>query len=268
MNNAQQKIAVTGATGRLGSHLVELLEGSGHEVVSISRSHGVDVITGEGLGEALVGVDTVVDTATGPTPDKDAATQFFVTSARNLEEAGEQAGVRRIVGVSIIGCDRFTGGTYGGYYVAKATQERALLDGPIPAQILRAAQFHEFVGQLLDWSTQGDVAYVPAMRTQLVAARSVAEALADLATSSDAAGPGSAIPEIAGPRVERLVDVARLVASRRGSPAQVEEVSDPDDPDRDLYAGDGLLPGPHAKLAGPTFEEWLDSQAAGETGAS
>lgn len=265
--NARQKIAVTGATGRVGSHLVELLEGSGHEVVPISRSNGVDIITGEGLEEALAGVDTVVDTATGPSPDKEAATRFFVTAARNLEEAGERAGVRRIVGVSIIGCDRFTGGSYGGYYAAKVTQEQALLDGPIPAQILRAAQFHEFVGQLLDWGTQGDVAYVPAMRTQLVAARNVAEALADLATRSDAAEPGSAIPEIAGPRVERLVDVARLLAARRGSPAQVEETSDPDDPDRDLYAGDGLLPGPHAKLAGPTFEEWLDSQAVGETGA-
>ena len=265
--NARQKIAVTGATGRVGSHLVERLEGSGHEVVPISRSNGVDLITGEGLEEALAGVDTVVDTATGPSPDKEAATQFFVTAARNLEEAGERAGVRRIVGVSIIGCDRFTGGSYGGYYVAKVTQERALLDGPIPAQILRAAQFHEFVGQLLDWGTRGDVAHVPAMRTQLVAARNVAEALADLATGSDAAEPGSAFPEIAGPRVERLVDVARLLAARRGSPAQIEETSDPDDPDRDLYAGDGLLPGPHAKLAGPTFEEWLDSQAAGEAGA-
>jgi uncharacterized protein YbjT (DUF2867 family) len=258
--NAQQKIAVTGATGRVGSHLVELLETSGHEVVSISRSSGVDVITGEGLEEALAGVDTIVDTATGPSPDKDAATQFFLTAARNLQDASEGAGVRRIVVVSIIGCDRFAGGgSLTGYHAAKVAQERAHLDGPIPAQILRAAQFHEFVGQLLDWSTQGYVAYLPEMRTQLIAARNVAEALADLATGADAAEPDSAIPEIAGPRAERLVDVARLLAARRGSPARVEETSDPDDPDRDLLAGDGLLPSPHAKLAGPTFEEWLDS---------
>jgi hypothetical protein len=117
--------------------------------------------------------------------------------------------------VSIIGCDRFSGG----YNVAKVAQERAHLDGPIPAQILRAAQFHEFVGQLLEWGTQGDVADVPAMRTQLVAARNVAEALADLAITSDAAEPGSPIPEIAGPRVERLLDAARLLATRRESSA-------------------------------------------------
>jgi hypothetical protein len=54
--------------------------------------------------------------------------------------------------------------------------------------------------------------------------------------------------------------MARLVAAKRGGPARVEETSDPDDPDRGLFAGDGLLPGPHAQPAGPTFEDWLDSQ--------
>jgi uncharacterized protein YbjT (DUF2867 family) len=265
----QSSVAVIGATGRVGAHLVDVLESSGHEVVSISRSQGVDVITGEGLEEALEGVDTVVDAATGDSPDQDSATRFFLTAAGNVLAAGERAGVRRIVAVSIIGCDRFAGGgALGGYYVAKVAQERALLDGPIPAQILRAAQFHEFVVQLLDWGTQGDTAYVPAMHTQLVAARTVAEAAADLVAGSSTAGSGSAIPEIAGPRVESLIDAARLVAARRSQPESVAEASDPDDPDRDRFAGDGLLPGPNATLAGPTFEEWLESPVARETIAS
>jgi uncharacterized protein YbjT (DUF2867 family) len=246
------KIAVAGATGRVGRHVVDVLERAGHDVVAISRSHSVDVISGDGLAEALTGVECIVDTATGPSPEERAATEFFTTAARNLHEAGHAAGVRRMVVVSIIGCDRFSAG----YNAAKVAHEHAALAGPLPARILRAAQFHEFVAQLLDWGTRGDVAYVPAMRTQLVAARTAAEALAELALEPDATdGP---IREIAGPRPERLVDMARLLAAHRGAPQRVEETSDAADPDRELFATDGLLPGPHAKLAGPTFEEWLD----------
>ena len=51
--------------------------------------------------------------------------------------------------------------------------------------------------------------------------------------------------------------MARLLASRRAEPLKIEGVSDPDDPDRELFETDGLLPGPDATLAGPTFEEWL-----------
>jgi uncharacterized protein YbjT (DUF2867 family) len=49
----QAKIVVAGATGRLGRHVVDVLGAAGHEVVPISRSAGVDVITGDGLPEAL-----------------------------------------------------------------------------------------------------------------------------------------------------------------------------------------------------------------------
>src|ERR1700687_4649242 len=98
--NTSTRIAVAGATGRVGRHVVELLEDRGEDVVAISRSGGVDVITGEGLAEALDGVDRVIDTATGPSPDQHAATEFFTTAARNLHEAGSRAGVQRIVVVS------------------------------------------------------------------------------------------------------------------------------------------------------------------------
>ena len=57
-----------------------------------------------------------------------------------------------------------------------------MLAGPIPVRLLRAAPFHELVAQLVEWGTHGEVSYLPKMRTQLVAARTVAEALADLAT--------------------------------------------------------------------------------------
>jgi uncharacterized protein YbjT (DUF2867 family) len=98
------------------------------------------------------------------------------------------------------------------------------------------------------------VSYVPKMRTQLVAARTVAEALTELATS-----PEATISEIAGPREESLVEMAELLAARRGDPVRIEGMSDPADPDSDLYETGALLPGPNATLAGPTFEEWVNS---------
>jgi uncharacterized protein YbjT (DUF2867 family) len=252
-----RKIAVAGATGRVGRHVVDVLEAQGHDVVPISRSGGVDVITGEGLEEALVGVESVVDAATQPLSDQEAATEFFTTAARNLQEVGEKAGVQRIVLASIVGADRFSAG----FLAAKAAHEEALLAGPIPVRILRATQFHEFVPQMVEWGRQGDVIYVPRIRTQLVAARSVAEALARLADGSgrDSGSDAARIPEIGGPREERLVEVARLLVSRRGRQLPVEEVSNPADPDRELLENGALLPGPDATLAGPAFEEWLEA---------
>jgi uncharacterized protein YbjT (DUF2867 family) len=252
---SEGKIAVAGATGRLGRHVVDVLESAGRDVVPMSRTTGVDVITGEGLPRALSGVECIIDAATGPSPEEAAATEFFTTATRNFHEVGAAAGVDRLVVVSIIGCDRFSAG----YNVAKVAHEHAALAGPVPARILRAAQFHEFVEQLLDWGTQDGVAYVPTMRTQLVAARTVAEQLVSLALAPDSSTGTStgSIPEVAGPRVERLVEMARLVAAKRGQPERVEETSDPADPDRELFANDGLLPGPHATIAGPTFEAWL-----------
>ncbi len=187
-------------------------------------------------------------------PTRTVATEYFTTATRNLHEFGERAGVRHIVAISIVGCDRFSGG----YNAAKVAQEQSLLAGPIPASILRAAQFHEFVAQLADWGRQGDVSYVPKMQTQLVAASAVAAEVAKIATAP-APADNAPITEIAGPRVENLAEMASLLAERTGVPARVEELAESDDPDAVLYATDGVLPGQDAMLAGPTYAEWLEA---------
>jgi uncharacterized protein YbjT (DUF2867 family) len=248
----RRRIAVAGATGRVGRPTVEVLEKAGYDVVPMSRSTGVDLVTGEGLREALAGVDSIVDAASWPSNEQKPATDFFIAASRNLQEEGERAGVQRIVVVSIIGADRVNAG----YIASKVPHEQAMQSGPIPVSILRAAQFHEFVPLFLEWGRQGDVIYVPQMRTQLVAARTVAEALADLVDGPEPA-PENSIPEIAGPREESLVEMAKLVAARREDSVRIEAVSDPDDPEQAIWASGALLPGPDAVLAGPTFEQWL-----------
>src|SRR5215207_8975654 len=245
------KIAVTGATGRVGTALVEILEQRGHDVVPIARSRGVDVVSGEVLVGALAGAETIIDTATGPSPDQGAATEFFVTSARNLQRAGAAAGAKRIVVVSIIGIDKFQGG----YNAAKVAQEQALLEGPLPVRIVRAAQFHEFVGELVGWTIQDGIAHLPEMRTQLVAARVVAETLADAAEEAEI-GNGT-ITEVAGPQAERLAEAAAALFATRGDSYEIREARQPGDPDASAYAEGAALPNPGATLAGPSFDEWL-----------
>ena len=254
--HTSQRIAVTGATGRLGSHLVEVLAQRGHDVVPIARSEGVDVVTGEGLDEALVGVETIIDAATGPSPDQDEATAFFTASARNLQRAGSSAGAKRIVVVSIIGIDKF----HSGYNAAKVAQEQTLLEGPLPVRIVRAAQFHEFVDPLVGWTIQDGVAHVPEMRTQLVAARVVADTLADAVEEPEI--ENGTITEVAGPREERLADAAAALFASRGDSFEIREtrggvLANPGDRDAAAYAEGGALPNPGAKLAGPSFDEWL-----------
>jgi uncharacterized protein YbjT (DUF2867 family) len=98
------------------------------------------------------------------------------------------------------------------------------------------------------------------MRTQLVAAHVVAEALADAAEEPEI--QSGRITEIAGPKEERLADVAAALFASRGDSTEIREsrgglLAEPDDADTAAYADGAALPNPGAKLAGPSFEEWL-----------
>lgn len=79
------RVAVAGGTGQVGRQTVEALRGSGHEVVVVARSTGVDVTTGAGLTEALAGVDAVIDVTNTPATEADAARDFFGTVTTQLQ---------------------------------------------------------------------------------------------------------------------------------------------------------------------------------------
>jgi uncharacterized protein YbjT (DUF2867 family) len=93
------------------------------------------------------------------------------------------------------------------------------------------------------------------MRTQLVAARAVAETLADAAEEPKI--QNGKITEIAGPQEERLADAAAALFASRGDSFEIREGRQPGDPDAAAYAEGAALPNLGAKLAGPSFQEWL-----------
>src|SRR5499433_2150518 len=100
------KIVVIGGTGLIGSKTVAILRQRGHEVLAASPKDGVNTITGEGLREALVGAQVVIDLANSPSFEDKAVLEFFQTSGRNLLAAETAAGVGHHVALSIVGTDR------------------------------------------------------------------------------------------------------------------------------------------------------------------
>ncbi|HEY6786260.1 MAG TPA: NAD(P)H-binding protein [Trebonia sp.] len=261
------KVAVAGGTGVVGRLTVEAVRGNGDEPVVLARSTGVELVSGNGLAEALAGIDAVIDVSNIASTRASVVSEFFEATSRNLMRAAAQAGVRHLVALSIVGVDHVPFG----YYEGKLRQEEVLAGSPVPVSILRAAQFHEFPGQYLARSS-GRFVVVPKWRTQPVAAREVATALAALATELPVAmSPVAASPvlmsELAGPREENMADLLRQVLAARGERRRVIEVRVPGAGGRAMATGGGL-PGPGVRLGTQTFADWLRSRAGSRADAS
>src|SRR5215475_403654 len=139
------KIVVIGGTGLVGSKLVEKLRSNGHEAIAASLDTGVNILTGEGLADALDGAEVLVDVSNAPNWADDAVLDFFETSSRNLLAAAANAGVKHYVALSVVGAERLSGS---GYMRAKVAQEALVEAGSVPYTILRASQFFEFIGRI------------------------------------------------------------------------------------------------------------------------
>jgi uncharacterized protein YbjT (DUF2867 family) len=129
------KIVVIGGSGFIGKKVVMNLRQHGHEVLAASPSSGVNIVTGEGLAQALAGAQVVVDVANAPSWEDNAVLAFFETSGRNLLAAEAAAGVGHHLALSVVGTDRLLAS---GYFRAKMAQENLIKASPIPCTIVRA----------------------------------------------------------------------------------------------------------------------------------
>ncbi len=243
------KIAVAGATGVVGRHVVELAQRSGHDVVALTRASGVDLMVASTLDGLLTGVNSLIDVSNSSKFTRRAATHFFTTATTNLTNEAERAHVGHYVSLSIVGIDRAS--TYG-YYRAKLAQEKVVTQSAVPTSLVRATQFHEFASQILARVRVGPVAFVPHMKVQTVAARSVAELLIEIATND----PLPEICEVAGPDIIDIVSNARDIAQRRDGP-RVIALPVIGSFARSVNEG-VLLPSSDARIVGPSFEMWLN----------
>lgn len=208
------KIAVIGASGLIGTKLVELLTAGGHEVVAASRNTGVDVLTGDGLADALAGADALIDVLNSPDFSDGPVMDFFTTSTTNLVAEAKKAGVGHYVALSIVGVD---GLPESGYLRAKVAQEKIITDSGLPYTLVRATQFAEFTDQITDSLVVGDEVHVPDALIQPIKADQVA---ADVARTAVAA-PLNGFVNIGGPQKISFEQMARDSLTRRGATLDV-----------------------------------------------
>src|SRR5260370_264586 len=144
------KIVVIGGTGPVGSNLRE----HGHEAVAAAPEDGVDMLTGEGLADALAHAAVVIDVSNPPSLEDAAVREFFETATRNLLAAEAAAGVGHHVALAAAGIERLQ---HSGYFRAKSAQEKLIENSAIPYWIVRATQFFEFLPSLAGAATDGSI---------------------------------------------------------------------------------------------------------------
>ena len=246
----EMKIVVIGGTGLIGSKLVEKLRQDGHDPLAAALETGVNLLSREGLAEALEGAQVVVDVANAPAWDDAAVLDFFETSSRNLLAAETGAGVGHHVALSVVGADRLAAES--GYMRAKIAQEELVKAGPIPYTIVRATQFFEFIGRIAESGADGDTIRLSPALVQPEAADDVVGTLADVAVGS----PLNDTVELAGPEAFRLDELARRVLEASDDRRQVTS---------DVHAryfgaelnDRSLTPGDDARIAPTRFDDWL-----------
>ncbi|OZF31100.1 3-beta hydroxysteroid dehydrogenase [Rhodococcus sp. 14-2483-1-1] len=242
------KLAVAGGTGTVGVHVVEVARERGHDVVVLSRSAGIDLVSGSGLSDALSGIEAVIDVASTQTISAKESTAFFAAVTRNLLTAETEAGVGHHLALSIVGIDRAPHA----YYAGKVEQERIVRAGTVPWTILRATQFHEFAGQIRAQMSFGPVSVIPKMVSQPIAAREVAERLIDLAEQP----PAGRVADLGGPREERMAEMVRRDARAVGARGLVLEIPIPGAYGRAMRDGT-LVTTTDSDHGRQTFDQWL-----------
>lgn len=249
------KVIVLGASGEIGSEVVNRLRAQGIEVTAAHRSTGVDAYEGTGLSEAFSGADVVVDCVNVTTTSADTAIDFFGTVARNVSTAALSAGAGRVVCLSIINAADPAVNAKFGYYQGKAAQEKVYRES-LPADVLtivRSAQWYELARQMMSTLRLGPVAAVPHMRCRPLSAADAAAALVGAVTTA----PEGDV-EVAGPHVLDLADIGKAIARRSGSPRWVVGIR---------FGGTairngGLVPERPDVVTTTTLDQWLDAEYA------
>lgn len=248
-----KSVLVTGGTGTLGKHVVARLDELCADVRVLTRNPdpeahaghvGGDLATGEGISDAVAGVDTIIHCATNP--------RFYrvdVAGTETLLEAAREHEVGHLIYISIVGVDDnpFP------YYRTKLRVEEQIAESGVPYTILRATQFHELILSVVGALSKLPIALVPkGFKSQPIDVEAVAGRLVELAQGE----PVGRARDIGGPRVDLIADLLQVYGASVAKSRPVLPIGLPGKAARAFRAGANLL-GPDGETLGGTFDDFL-----------
>jgi len=256
------RVAVVDDGGPVGAATAAGVRAHGHEAFVVSASSGVDVLTGDGLSEALQDCSAVIDllgrsplnTGTvsedlGFVVDVEAFTGTLCRATANLLAAEAAAGVRHHVALSEVGVERLTDT---GYFPALAARETLIRQSGLPYSVIRATQLFESALDIAESATEDEAVWVTPVPARPVAGADVAAFVAHTAVFA----PLQGVREVAGPDRLRLDTFVRAALAATGDRRRVFTDT------RSTYFDarvrhEDLLPGADAVITGTHYSSWL-----------
>ena len=262
-------ILVTGGSGGLGSELMPRLVAAGYRLRVLSRravpaelAVGVewaqgDLATGDGLAEAVAGVDQIIHAATLPQPFYKAEQAMDVVSTERLLRLGEAEGICHFFYISIVGIDRIPFF----YYKHKLAAEKLVQSSTLNWSILRAVQFHSFVDMLTSGLARLPIMLIPTdFRFQTMETGEVA----DVIVRGIDEGQNGRWPDLAGPDMMTWGEMAQSWLAARGQQRRIVRLPVWGKVGAGFRAGYNCAPQrPSGTI---TWEQWLQGEGRGVRG--
>ncbi len=254
------RILITGGSGELGRQLIPRLLGSGYTVRVLSRRArrpGDDtklewaqasLASGKGLAEAVRDVDIIVHAASTPVGAK----QVDTGGAQRLLELTSNGKLAHFFYISIVGVDKHPFF----YYRAKYATEKLIEQSAAPWTILRATQFHAFLGRLILPSFYRlPLFLVPTdFVFQPIDEGEVAQRMLELLQQ----GPSGRAADIGGPEILSLGELARTWLAAQKRTRRIVHLSLPGKTAAAFRQG--LHTAPEHKTGRGTWQEWLEQE--------
>jgi uncharacterized protein YbjT (DUF2867 family) len=253
MGGMYLRILVTGSTGQLGTALLNQLKDSEYEVKITSRRkpEGIgpfewvysDLLSGEGLEEAVKDVEVIIHAATSP-----------LKNSRLIEVSGLEKflsklqHIKHFIYPSIVGIDEIPMK----YYKLKYEAEELLKNSSIPYTIVRGTQFHSFVENLLLSKPLFKRYVIPGnIKFQSIDVGEFANHLIDIIKI----GPQGRTDDFGGPEINMLREMAELKIKINNETNKVLSISLPGKLYKSFSAGKNT--NFSRKIGKITFEEYL-----------